>query len=64
MSFDGLGVCVLAAAFCALPASGCPPDLRRGDPPHLADLAIELCGGTSGGVSLDENIPAPDCVPS
>ncbi|MGB7100553.1 MAG: hypothetical protein WBD95_17550 [Xanthobacteraceae bacterium] len=27
--------------------------------PHLVDLAIEICGGISGGVSLFEKEPAP-----
>lgn len=27
--------------------------------PHLVDLAIELCGGISGGISLYESSPAP-----
>ncbi|MDO8877253.1 MAG: hypothetical protein Q7V40_14280, partial [Pseudolabrys sp.] len=27
--------------------------------PHLVDLAIEICGGVSGGISLFEELPAP-----
>ena len=27
--------------------------------PHLVDLAIEICGGTSGGISLYEENPSP-----
>jgi hypothetical protein len=27
--------------------------------PHLVDLAIKICGGVSGGISLYEENPAP-----